>query len=177
MLRERLQKALEAYSGEMAFETEPELEEGAVSDQGVQSADTAQEKEDQSQKTGPRDGRISYDDWLKTDLFERLSKSEFRSRFHLRDAERSYLQEKGMDTIRSHAEDFVRMRLAPAVIPNDGKQTPMKGHPVFIGQHATATCCRGCLSKWHGIPAGRELTGKEQAYVVDVLMEWIRRQG
>ena len=125
MLRERLQKALEAYSGERAFETEPELEEGAVSDQGVQSADTAQEKEDQSQKTGPRDDRISYDAWLKTDLFERLSKSEFRSRFHLRDAERSYLQEKGMDTIRSHAEDFVRMRLAPAVIPNDGKQTPI----------------------------------------------------
>ena len=52
----------------------------------------------------------------------------------------------------------------------------MKGHPVFIGQHATATCCRGCLSKWHGISAGRELTEDEQAYVVDILMEWIRRQ-
>lgn len=68
------------------------------------------------------------------------------------------------------------MRLAPAVIPNDGKQTPMKGHPVFLAQHACACCCRGCLEKWHGIPKGRELTGEEQEYVVDVLMTWIDRQ-
>ena len=176
MLKERLQKALEAYSGEGVFETGPKLEEGTVSDQEVQALGNAQESDDQNSENGRQDNRISYDDWLKIDLFERLSRSEFRSRFRLRDAERSYIQEKGMETIRSHAVDFVRMRLAPAMIPNDGKQTPMKGHPVFIGQHATATCCRGCLSKWHGIPAGRELTEDEQAYVVDVLMEWIRRQ-
>ena len=176
MLKERLQKALEAYSGEGVFETEPKLEEGPVSDQEVQALGNAREGDDQSAENDRQDNRISYDDWLKTDLFERLSRSDFRSRFRLRDAEKAYIQEKGMETIRSHAVDFVRMRLAPAMIPNDGKQTPMKGHPVFIGQHATATCCRGCLSKWHGIPAGRELTEDEQAYVVDVLMEWIRRQ-
>ena len=81
-----------------------------------------------------------------------------------------------MDTIRSHAEDLIAKRLAPAVIPNDGKQTPMKGHPVFIGQHATGTCCRGCLEKWHGIPKGRELTTEERPYVVEILMQWIDRQ-
>ena len=78
--------------------------------------------------------------------------------------------------IRSHAEDLIAKRLAPADIPNDGKQTPMRGHPVFIGQHATGTCCRGCLEKWHGIRKGHELTKAEQAYVVDVLMQWIERQ-
>ena len=85
-------------------------------------------------------------------------------------------KEKGIDKIRSHAEDFISKRLAPADIPNDGKQTPMRGHPVFIAQHATATCCRGCLEKWHKIPKGKILTQAEQRYVVDIIMEWINRQ-
>lgn len=38
--------------------------------------------------------------------------------------------------IRQHAQDFIAKREAPAFIPNDGKQTPMKGHPVFIAQHS-----------------------------------------
>ncbi len=110
------------------------------------------------------------------DIFERLAKSTFRSRFKLKEKEKQYIKEKGIDKIRSHAEDFISKRLAPADIPNDGKQTPMRGHPVFIAQHATATCCRGCLEKWHKIPKGRELTQAEQKYVVDIIMEWINRQ-
>ncbi len=109
-------------------------------------------------------------------LFERLARSKFRSSFSLNANDRAYVKEKGMDTIRFHAQDFVRTRLAPAEIPNDGKQTPMKGHPVFLAQHATATCCRGCLEKWHRIPKGCALTEEQQEYVVGVLMEWIRRQ-
>lgn len=81
-----------------------------------------------------------------------------------------------MDTVRSHASDFVRTRLAPAQIPNDGKQTPMRGHPVFLAQHATGCCCRGCLYKWHRIPAGVRLTEEQQEYIVDVLMAWIERE-
>lgn len=111
-----------------------------------------------------------------TNLFERLSKSAFRSRFHLSQKDREYIAEKGLATIRKHAEDFVTKRLAPAIIPNDGKQTPMRGHPVFIAQHATGCCCRGCFSKWHHIPAGRQLTIVEQQYAVAVLMAWIERQ-
>ena len=109
-------------------------------------------------------------------LFERLSRSSFRSRFSLSEEDRDYVRKKGRDVIRSHACDFIRQRLAPAEPKNDGKQTPMRGHPVFKAQHATATCCRNCLRKWHGIPQGRELTAGEQEYVVDVIMEWIRRQ-
>ena len=111
-----------------------------------------------------------------TDLFERLSKSAFRSRFHLSKKDKEYIAEKGLATIRKHAEDFVAKRLAPAVIPNDGKQTPMRGHPVFIAQHATGCCCRGCFFKWHHIPAGRQLTGEQQQYAVAVLMAWIEKQ-
>ncbi len=109
-------------------------------------------------------------------LFSRLSRSEFRSRFRLSPADRQYVREKGMDVIRSHAQDFVRTRLAPANPRSDGKQTPMRGHPVFIAQHATATCCRDCLRKWHGIPMGKELTESQQEYVVTVIMTWIARQ-
>ncbi|MDY4611995.1 MAG: DUF4186 domain-containing protein [Sphaerochaetaceae bacterium] len=110
------------------------------------------------------------------DVFERLAKSEFRSRFRLRETERRYIARKGMDTIESHARDFIAKRIAPAVIPNDGKQTPMKGHPVFIAQHATATCCRGCIGKWHGFQPGTELSTVQQDYLVGLVMEWIRRQ-
>ena len=109
-------------------------------------------------------------------LFEKLSKSKLRNGFHLKDKDKQYVLDKGIDTIRAHAKDFVASRLAPALIPNDGKQTPTKGHPVFIGQHATACCCRGCLRKWHYIPEKRALTGEEQAYVVNVLMSWIERE-
>ena len=111
-----------------------------------------------------------------TELFERLSKSAFRMKFHLSQKDRDYIQEKGLDTIRMHARDFVAKRLAPAVIANDGKQTPMRGHPVFLAQHATGCCCRGCFYKWHHIPSGRELTEEEQRYAVAVLMAWIERQ-
>lgn len=119
---------------------------------------------------------IQQKDFHHEDLFERLGKSKFRSRFSLKQADKDYVRNKGMDTIREHAYDLIGKRLAPAEIPNDGKQTPMRGHPVFLAQHATACCCRGCLSKWHGITAGRALTREEQDYVVSVLMEWIERQ-
>ena len=115
-------------------------------------------------------------DYDLTDLFARLSKSSFRSRFRLSAKDKEYVASKGLATIRQHAEDFVARRLAPAVIPNDGKQTPMRGHPVFIAQHATGCCCRGCFSKWHHIPAGRQLTISEQQYAVAVIMSWIERQ-
>lgn len=110
------------------------------------------------------------------DLFARLAQSKFRSSFSLKTNDRAYVKEKGMDTVRSHAADFVRQRLAPARPEQDGRQTPMRGHPVFVAQHATAACCRGCLEKWHQIPKGRELTEAQQQRIVDVIMEWIRRQ-
>lgn len=110
------------------------------------------------------------------DIFKKLSKSEFRSRFKLKEKERKYLDEKGFDVIKSHAEDFIKKRIAPAYIPNDGKQTPTKGHPVFTAQHATATCCRSCINKWHKFPKDVELSEKQQEYLVDLIMEWLKRQ-
>ena len=110
------------------------------------------------------------------DALKRLKRSAFRSRFRLSEKDKKYISEKGLPTIRSHAEDFIQKRLSPAVIPNDGKQTPMHGHPVFIAQHACACCCRDCLYKWYRIPKGRELTANEQSEIVDILMVWIERK-
>ena len=109
-------------------------------------------------------------------LFTALAKSKFRSRFHLRSQELQYLQDKGIDAVMQHARDFVTQRLAPAALPNDGRQTPWRGHPVFIAQHATACCCRGCLEKWHGIQKGKSLTDSELEYVLFVLRSWLTNQ-
>ena len=99
--------------------------------------------------------------------FARLAKSKFRSRFHLSAADRKYIAEKGLPTVRRHCEDFIRTRLAPANPPNDGKQTPMRGHPVFKAQHACACCCRDCLAKWWKVPRGVEISAGKQQGIVD----------
>ena len=106
---------------------------------------------------------------------DKLERSKFRSGFHLTKKEKQYLEDKGMETVRRHAADFVKMKLAPAEPLNDGKQTPMHGHPAFKAMHATACCCRSCLNKWYRVPMHRELTESEQERIVNLLMAWIGR--
>lgn len=106
----------------------------------------------------------------------RLSRSTFRSRFHLTEHDCAYARSKGRETIVRHAYDLLGGRIAAAHPRNDGRQTPMRGHPVFVAQHATATCCRGCVAKWHRIPQGRELTAEELDHLVDVVMAWIEAE-
>lgn len=114
-------------------------------------------------------------DKIINDKLDELSKSKFRSSFHLRKYMIEYIDEKGMDKILEHAYDFVNQKLV-VLNDNDGKQTPMKGHPVFIAMHACGCCCRGCLEKWHHIPKNKQLTNNEVNYIVNLLMEWIRRE-
>ena len=110
------------------------------------------------------------------DILIKLNKSKFRNNFHLKEKDKLYIKEKGINTIKRHAIDFINNRLSSAYIPNDGKQTPMKGHPVFIAQHATATCCRECLYKWHHIPKNKELNEKEKQYILNIIMKWINNE-
>jgi hypothetical protein len=110
------------------------------------------------------------------EALSRLRQSPFRSGIRLQRKELDYLRTKGMSEVRQHAADFIEKRLAPANPLNDGKQTPWHNHPVFVAQHATATCCRGCLQKWHQIPMGRELTPEEQQYIVEVIGAWLGQQ-
>jgi hypothetical protein len=110
------------------------------------------------------------------EVFIALEESPFRRNFKLGGKELDYLRKKGMPTILEHAADFIARRLAPAEPVNDGKQTPFKGHPVFVAQHATATCCRTCLEKWHRIPQGREMTRVEQQHAVAAIAKWLENQ-
>ena len=107
------------------------------------------------------------------EIFSALERSAFRRGFSLGIKEREYLEKKGMETVLAHAADFIDRRLAPASPANDGRQTPFKGHPVFVAQHATATSCRSCLEKWHEIPQGRELTPEERRHVVNAISMWL----
>ena len=105
-----------------------------------------------------------------------LGKSKFRSKFALTQKNRNYIATKGLETIRDHAYQFINNRVAPDNPKNDGKQTPMKGHPVFIAQHGTATCCRKCIQKWHVIEKGVALGEAEVEFIVVLIMGWIERQ-
>ena len=110
------------------------------------------------------------------EALERLDRSKFRSSFKLSKKDKDYINEKGMETIHSHTRDFVKMKLAPAFPKNDGKQTPMHGHPVFKAMHACACCCRGCLNKWYNVPIGVELNELQQEKIINLLTTWIERQ-
>ena len=110
------------------------------------------------------------------DILNSLNKSKFRSSFHLNNKMKDYTRIKGLDEIKKHAYDFVNSRLKNKQ-KNDGKQTPMKQvHPVFIAQHATATCCRGCMYKWYHISEEKELSEKEIDYFVSIIMKWIENE-
>ena len=109
-------------------------------------------------------------------VFAALANSAFLRKFHLSGKELAYLQDKGLDTVLVHAADFVSKRLAAAQPKSDGKQTPFRGHPVFVAQHATACCCRGCLEQWHGIGLGVALTAEQSEYIVSVLGRWLRAE-
>lgn len=116
------------------------------------------------------------DDERLDDVFARLAGSSFHRRFRLRGDDLDYLRRKGMGAVLRHAHEMIGARLAPAQPTNDGRQTPMRGHPVFVAQHATGTCCRGCLAKWHGITRGHALTEEERRYVVSVIACWLAAQ-
>ena len=110
-------------------------------------------------------------------LLDSLATSKFRSSFHLNSKMKDYVMEKGLNKIKLDAIDLIKKRVEPENPNNDGKQTPMKQvHPVFIAQHATGCCCRGCLEKIHHIKKGHKLSNEEIDYIVNVIMLWIQRE-
>ena len=119
---------------------------------------------------------MTKNEWYKQ-LFERLDNSKFRSSFHLKQKDIDYIKRKRTGYNQTTCRGVLsQKREAPAYIANDGKQTPMRGHPVFIAQHATATCCRDCIRKWHKMQPGKELSQVQQEYLVDVIMTWIQKE-
>lgn len=110
-------------------------------------------------------------DWQ--ELKAKLAEDGRLEKFALGEPEQEYVTSRGMDILRLHATDFVNKRLAPANPKNDGRQTPTKGHPVFIAQHACGCNDRSSLEQFYDIEMGRALTPEEVEFVVDVILEWI----
>ena len=108
--------------------------------------------------------------------FHTLAAAPFRRKFRLQGRELAYLQTWGIGRVMEQAAKFVDERLAPAEPRSDGRQTPWRNHPVFVAQHGTATCCRGCLEKTHGIAKGHALTAEEKSYVLTVIRRWLEAQ-
>lgn len=110
-------------------------------------------------------------------MLDSLAKSKFRGSFKLNKNMISYVNEKGLDKITKDVYEIVLKRIAIYNPLKDGKQTPMKQvHPVFIAQHATGTCCRGCLLKIHNITKERDLNDEEINFIVKLIMTWIKNQ-
>lgn len=118
---------------------------------------------------------VGADEAWTQDTLARLGHSRFRAGFSLSAKDRAYARAKGRDTIDRHAHEMLAKRVGPAHPLKDGKQTPYRGHPVFTAQHATATCCRGCIERWHHIPRGRALTDVEVGALARLVMAWIER--
>ena len=110
------------------------------------------------------------------ELFAALGRSSFRRKFRLAGRDADYLARHGLEQVLAHGRQFIASRLAPAQPTDDGRQTPWAGHPAFVAQHATATCCRKCVEKWHGIPRGRPLEPAQVDYVLAVLGRWLSEQ-
>ena len=115
------------------------------------------------------------------EAFARLAKSKFRSRFKLTAEDRAYVGRVGIETIRRHAEDFVREKLAPAEPRNDGRQTPTTMRMIAVAVVAvmrirSAMCCRGCMEKWWKVRRGARLTEVQQLKAVEFLMAWIAKK-
>jgi hypothetical protein len=53
--------------------------------------------------------------------FTALRKSKFRSKFKLSQKDRDYITAKGLETIKDHAYQFIKSRVAPADPRNDVK--------------------------------------------------------
>ncbi len=106
-------------------------------------------------------------------LKKKLSKDGRLEKFVLGEPEQEYVTSRGMDILRLHATDFVNKRLAPENPKNDGRQTPTKGHPVFIAQHATGCNDRDSLEQFFGIKKGKELSEAQVSKIVDAILRWI----
>ncbi|HEX8171231.1 MAG TPA: DUF4186 family protein [Thermoanaerobaculia bacterium] len=108
--------------------------------------------------------------------FARLAASAFRRKQRLYGRELAYLQMWGIPHVMKQAEEILRKRVAAAEPRNDGRQTPWRNHPVFVAQHATGTCCRGCIAKTYEIEKGHALTDEELRLLLGAIERWLTSQ-
>ncbi len=108
-------------------------------------------------------------------MLVQLSRSNFRSRFHLKAQDKRYIREKGWNTIADHAADFVSKRLAR---PNR-KTTASRPHAGVIRCSSRSMLPPAAAAAvWRNGMASRRayMLSAEQVYIVGMLMSWMRRE-
>ena len=96
----------------------------------------------------------------------RLKKSKFRREIGLNEDEIEKIKEEAFEILARK----IRVKLK-----NDGRQTPWRGHPVFPAMHATATCCRKCIKKWHNLTEEKKLTDEEIGVFSNLIFVWMSK--
>ena len=107
------------------------------------------------------------------ELLRRLRASSKHRRVHLGPREYALAERKGIETLKAEARKIVLTRISELRGVSDGRQTPMRGHPVFLAQHATGICCRDCVLEWHGIPKRGVMSAKQLNHLHSVLAAWL----
>ncbi|WP_372655987.1 DUF4186 family protein [Halobacteriovorax sp.] len=111
-----------------------------------------------------------------TDIFRRLGCSKVCCKFKLKDEQWEYLAKRGFDTILLEGRSLIVKIFNEDSLSHSCKVAPVQTHPIYIALHATGTCCRSSLEKWHKIPKSKELKEKDIFYILLVVKEWIIRQ-
>jgi hypothetical protein len=109
-------------------------------------------------------------------LHQLWQNSTFRAGIHLTEAERAELKAIGLPVAAARSRPLLAARLGPAEPPYEGRQTPWHGYPTFPAQHATATCCRACLAKHHGISTRQPLSSDQLDYILACLEHYWERE-
>jgi hypothetical protein len=108
-------------------------------------------------------------------VLEKLQRSPFCESSKLTENDLNYIKDKCMPNIVRHTKELLYSQI---YVPssNDGRQTPWKGHLVFTTQHATATCCRKCIHKWHGIRKSKIMDEHGLTFCSGLILGWIQTQ-
>ena len=83
----------------------------------------------------------------------------------------SKAKKRGRKAIRKKAEEIIAKKIGHPIRTHFDKMcTPKKGSEIIhYGKHATATCCRICLERWHNIPQDVDLTEQQIDYCASLI--------
>jgi len=88
----------------------------------------------------------------------------------------NYALRKGKIELINTVEKRIRASVKAPVDAFDGRRTKWEGNPIHYGQHATATCCRKCIERWHNVPRDEELTEKQVKYFTHLVIMFLEER-
>ena len=111
--------------------------------------------------------------------FASLRHEKIRSHYWLKPFDEKALERarrKGLQGVMEAIGPRLRSSIRRKANGFDGRQTKLEGFVICYAQHATATCCRKCLSYWHDLPADRDLEPVELAYCETLVSAYLKKR-